>query len=321
MGKKAYQTRFTHLATLKKILKEKNKKCLFPCIGDLVRRGVVLKRFSDEDDIPGRQEATRYIAGWFKYVGVSEEVCLEWMTEYSLDVLSAISSSSKSQIRHSTKSNIRYIYRADLPFDCGCMNNPFKASCRRTCPIYKEMLDKYEERMAREANRDYDIEIEDGREYDESKIEKTTIKDQYSEQFEEAWELAEKLIEEGVPRKKIINILNERGLRTRTGRKWTYAILGVELKNLPYQIETGTRTKPQIISVKELYKEQFERGRKFALNLIRQNIPRQEVVRRLNEKEFKTRTGKKWTTPILRAELKQLKSKDEKRKGKKRKGR
>jgi len=314
MSKRAYRIYFKHSDTLKKILKEK-KKCLFPCIADLVRRGVALNRFSDEDDIPERQEVTRYIAGWFKYVGVPEEVCREWMTKYCPDALSAISSSSKSQIRHSTKSNIRYIYRADLPFDCGCMNNPFKASCKRTCPIYKEMLYKHKERMEREAVRNYDVEIEDGREYDELKIEKTTIKELYSEQFEKAWEAVEELIQEDLPRKKIVDILNERGLRTRTGRKWTYAILGVELKNLPYQIETGTRTKPQIISVKELYKEQFEKGWKFALNLIRHGIHRREVVRRLNENEFKTRTGKKWTTPILRAEMRMHKDKDKKRKG------
>jgi hypothetical protein len=311
MGRKVYKTRFKHVDALKVILRGINKRYMFPCIGDLVRRGVVFTRFSDDDRIPGRQDVTRYIACWFKYIGVSEAVCQEWMAKYALDVLSAISSSSKSQIRHSTKSNVRYIYREDIAFDCGCKVNPFKASCRESCPLYKEMLHKYEVRMAEEADRDYDAEIEDGREYDESKLGRPSVKEQYSEQFEKAWELVEKLVKEGVPRKKIINILNERGLRTRTGRKWTYAILGVELKNLPYQLETGKRTKPQAISVKEIYHEQFEKGWEFALDLIRQETPRQEVVRCLNEHGFKTRTGKEWTTPILRAELKLHKNKDE----------
>lgn len=295
--------------TLKEILREINKRAMVPCIGDLVRRGIVFNRFSDDEDIPGRQEVTRYIASWFRYVGISEETCLQWMTEYSLDVLSAISDSSKSQIRHSTKSNIRYIYRDNISFNCGCKDNLFKASCRESCPLYEEMLHNYEDRMTRDTDRVYDAEIEDGREYDESKIEKPRIKDQYSEQFEKAWEVVQKLIKEGLPRKKIVNILNESGLRTRTGRKWTYAILGVELKNLPYQIETGKRTKPQAISIKEIYKEQFEKGWKFALDLIRMDTPRHEVVRSLNDHGFKTRTGKPWTTPILRAELKLHKDK------------
>jgi len=216
-----------HLNRLKIILKENNKRCLFPCIKDMVNNGFTLKRFSTEDHKPSRQDITQYIAAWFKYIGVSSDECWDWMSEYCLDILSTLSSSSNSQIRHSTKSNIKYIYNSDVPFDCGCENNHFKASCDQNCPAYKEMYDRdKKKREVRDINQSYETEGKDN----EVELQKFSIKDKYRDQFEKAMEIANNHIKTGVSKQKILTLLNESEFKTRTGKKWSYSILGNELR-------------------------------------------------------------------------------------------
>lgn len=220
----------SHLKALKKILQSKQKNSLFLCVNDLVKNGLTLSRFSGEQRRPSRQDITQFIAAWFKYIGVSPDECREWMIEYCLDKLSVISSSSKSQIRHSTKSNIKYIYRSDVTFDCGCENNVFKAVCDRNCPVYDEMDEKYQERIAREANKSYEIITRPSK--PEVMLPPPLVKEQYKDQFEKALEVAINCRKQGDKIKKIVELLNAQDLKTRTGRKWTYPLLQNELKKL-----------------------------------------------------------------------------------------
>ena len=219
---------FNHSNTLKKILKEKEK-YLFPCIEDIIKNGLIQERFSEDEYLPSRQDVTRYLAKWFKYIEIPSEICRDWMIPYVIDILSSISSSSPSQIRHSTKSNIRYIYNSNLSFDCGCEENILKADCESTCPLYLKMLDNHKKRKEKEADRSYIVEIEDGRIYDEED-KKNEIKNKYMEQFEKSWEKACQLLKKGIPKKEVVIILNDQGFKTRTGKKWTYPTLVVELK-------------------------------------------------------------------------------------------
>lgn len=219
-----------HLNRLKQILRKCDEKYLFTCIKDLVTNGLNSQRFSSEDHGPTRQEITQYILTWFKYTGICADECRDWMIEYSLDVLSGISSSSKSQIRHSTKSNIKYIYNSDVSFECGCENNIFKASCDRNCPLYKEMSDKYTERKAREAKRSYEPERQP-RDIGVG-IEKLSVKETYRDQFEKALEIVKDHVKKGISKQDIVIFLNDSGFTTRTGRRWTYTILQSELKKL-----------------------------------------------------------------------------------------
>lgn len=295
-----------HLKALKKILKSKPTNSLFLCVKDLVRNGLTLSRFAGEERKPSRQDITQFIAAWFKYIGISAEQCRDWMIEYCLDILSVISSSSKSQIRHSTKSNIKYIYRADVTFDCGCENNPFKALCDRNCPVYDEMYEKYKERMEREANKTYEI----IRETPEKKVifQPLSVKEQYRDQFEKALEVISNCVKEGIAIKDIVKLLNDREFKTRTGKKWTYSVLQIELKRHP-EIINKTLEKKVIkkpLPVKEQYIDQFEKALESIDNYIKQGISKKDIVKLLNEREFKTRTGKKWTDPILQIELKKL---------------
>lgn len=219
------------LNNLRKLFASNNDEHLFPCIRDLVANGLDLERFTDGDRIPSRQDITHYIAAWSKYVGLSSDECLEWMSEYCISVLSAISSSSKSQIRHSTKGIIKYIYKSDFTFNCLCEKNRFKATCDSKCSIYDE--------MSQIANRNETLDIVESHKKvndhlvsNEIVPQKRSIKDEHKEQFDKALEVARYQLKQGVSKKEIVSLLNDRGFKTRTGRDWSYSILGIELNKL-----------------------------------------------------------------------------------------
>jgi len=219
-----------NLKGLRKALEENNKGRLFHCIKDLVTNGLSLERFPEGERTPSRQDLTQFLAAWFKYIGISADECRDWMNRYCVDVLSSISSSSPSKIRHSTKSNIKYIYKSDTTLDCRCENNPFKTDCDRNCPVYEEMLGKYREAKAREANISYEIEGRNKVEDEEKEPSAPSVREQYRDQFEEAVKTAHECATRGVPHRKIVAFLNDRGFKTRSGKKWTYSLLGNELR-------------------------------------------------------------------------------------------
>jgi hypothetical protein len=218
-----------YLDTLKTLFINCNNTSIFPCIKDLAANGLQLERFSNAERIPSRQDVTQYLAAWFNYSGLSSEACQEWMIEYCMDVLSAISASSKSKIRHSTKSNIKYIYTSDVTFNCNCEKNPFKTTCEPTCPVYKEMADLAKAREAAgppkfyERKRDPEI-IRD------IVLPPPSVKDEYRDQFKRALEVAQDHLNQWVPKKKIVTLLNADGFKTRTGKKWSYSTLVNELR-------------------------------------------------------------------------------------------
>ena len=226
-----------YLKTLRELLGEKKNTCLFPCIRDLVANGLDPARFSDEDNTPTRQDVTQHMTAWFKYIGMSPSECRQWMIDYCTGVLSAISSSSNSQIRHSTKSNIKYIYSSDVSFDCGCEKNRFKASCERTCPVYKEMAIRATERETKHSIQSDATTVEPRARDSEIAPKITSVKDTYRGQFEKAIEVALKHLNKGVSKQKVVSLLNNSGFKTRTGKRWSYSILGNELRKLNRSID------------------------------------------------------------------------------------
>jgi len=225
-----------YLNRLRKMLTENNEKYLFLCIRDLVANGLTLERFTNEDNIPSRQDITQYIAAWFKYIGLSSDECWQWMTEYCIGMLSDISSSSKSRIRHSTKCNIKYIYKSDVTFDCRCKKNRFKAPCEPKCPIYEEMAHRAKESEIANIVESYETIVEH-RVADEIAPIKHSIKDEYRDQFEKAIEVAQHHLKHLVSKKEIVNLLNGSKFKTRTGKKWSYSILANELRKLNRNID------------------------------------------------------------------------------------
>ncbi len=57
-------------------------------------------------------------------------------------------------------------------------------------------------------------------------------KEKYRDQFKKAMEVAHNQIKQRVSKKEIVNLLNNSGFKTRTGKKWSYAILMSELSKL-----------------------------------------------------------------------------------------
>ena len=129
-------------------------------------------------------------------------------------------------MRHSTKSNLRYIYRSAVPFLCHGANNPFRAHCCPECPVYADMEAKrqaiaIELAQPRPAFRPPD-----------PVIVSLPVKVANQEQFQTGLRLALDEVRKGTKMRRIVELLNERGLKTRTGREWKYAILRNELEAL-----------------------------------------------------------------------------------------
>ena len=215
------------------LLKKQAELKLFSCIRELITEGLHPERLPPGDLSPTRQDVTQFVAAWFRHTGVPQDICEEWMIPYCTERLSAISASSLSQIRHSTKSNIKYIYKSQVPFECAGKNNSLKASCTGTCPLFEEMTEKHQQKMAEQVEmveRQYEPERLDPKAVDAGAPAPGFLKDQYREQFVKAMAFVCDQEGKGIKRKIITDQLNEKGFKTRTGRKWTPAILASELK-------------------------------------------------------------------------------------------
>jgi hypothetical protein len=196
---------------------------LFPCVEDLVGNGPNLTRFQAEGAIPNRQEMTQYLAAWGRSVGLDEENCRTWLTDYAVTILSAISRSSPSAIRHSTKSNVRYIYRSEIPFVCGRESNRCRARCEPHCPVYEAMAGKtLEGELARLKPRPEPTPT----------VQLLPVKARYRQEFEASLEMVRTALAGGETIADILQRLQEQGMKTRTGRSWTETTLRTEIRKL-----------------------------------------------------------------------------------------
>lgn len=207
-----------HLQKLMEIIVKENKSEPFICIKDLVENGLSLDRFADDSYKPCRHEITLFLASWCKLAGFEAEAYRDWLTNYCVDVLSEISSSSASQIRHSTTSSINYIHRSDIPFLCNCENNVSKALCSSNCPIYDEMKDVYLRNL--EAEQKKIEEYQRIKEENKPDPKSLSVTKRYEKQFEEAVALTKQYLEKGHTKKEIATFLNEKGYKTRRGYDW-----------------------------------------------------------------------------------------------------
>jgi len=214
------------LAALKEMFHEGGYDNIYPCIQDLVEHALDPSRFSPGDQTPNRQDITHYLATWCRHAGLTEAACRSWMTEYCAERLAPISKTSAAGIRHSTKSNVKYIYQAGIVFVCEREQNRFRAACAHDCPAYAGMPAIIDElRRERSANL-------------KERLERTalpppmSVKQIHQEQFNEALQLVRRELELGADKSAILALLNERGMKTRTGRPWTTAILTKEIGSL-----------------------------------------------------------------------------------------
>ncbi|MBF0496024.1 MAG: hypothetical protein HQK58_05530 [Deltaproteobacteria bacterium] len=346
-----------YLTSLKQLLVEHGQDRLFPCIEDLAANGLSPERFSPQESQPSRQDITQYLTAWFKHIGFLPDDCQSWLIEYCLGMLSAISSSSASQIRHSTKSNMKYIYGCDIPFYCGREHNPLKAQCRQACPAYQDMAVPPE---SSELRKPVPKAISDRMEQVENSISRepqalpVPVNLKYREQFHQALATAVELIQQGKPKKRVVKALNDQRFKTRTGRAWTYSVLQVELARYFHEMDEQAQEDSEYSIVQAIlvscdtdevispppelglgrsapasqtgvqavdaagarpsalggqtpkakdYRLQVTDALDSAAELLKQGIPKTKVVRMLNQRGFRTKTGKEWSYPNLQAEL------------------
>lgn len=220
--------RIGFLDSLRALLADRGKDALFPCIQDLVTSGLRTSRFSPAEGVPNRQDVTQYLAAWSRFAGLDQETCRRWLSDFAVTMLASISKSSPSAIRHSTKSNVKYIYRDEVAFACGCEANQFRARCSDTCPVYEEMKRtpvKAKGEGAGAACSAFPDELEE--------FPTARVKERFREQFEAAAELVLHELGKGTKKVAIVEILNQQGMKTRTGREWTVGILAAEIRKLP----------------------------------------------------------------------------------------
>jgi len=60
----------------------------------------------------------------------------------------------------------------------------------------------------------------------------------------------------------------------------------------------------ETLSVKQKYRDQFEKALEVVQDQIKKGVAIPDIVVLLNDRAFKTRTGRKWTYSILQSELK-----------------
>ncbi len=211
-----------YLQKLLDLVKKNNKNEPFVCIQDLVKNGLSLDRFTPDNVAkPCRHEIAIFLAAWCRFAGFEPEMYREWLTNYCVDILSKISSSSPSRIRHSTKSSIKYIHRSKVSFVCGCENNIFRAHCSSNCPIYDEMKKTYLQRLDSEQKR---IEAYQKKaEVDKPDPESLPVLQRYEKQFIESVGIIEERLKNGDTKKAIATFLHTEGYKTRTGREWKAA--------------------------------------------------------------------------------------------------
>ena len=191
----------------------------FLCIKDLAENGLSLDRFTSGEHRPNRSEATLFLAASCKRMGLAPETYRDWLIDYSVDVLSGVSSSSASTIRHSTKSSIQFTHRSDVTFSCNCQHNVFKAHCSSDCPIYRDMGEIRLLNIEFEKTRVSGVSQQVREEYIPDP-ESLPVTKRYRKQFDEAVVLIAQQLAEGHTKKEISAFLNEKGYKTITGGEW-----------------------------------------------------------------------------------------------------
>jgi len=293
-----------------KIIGKKAYDDAFKCIKDIINNNrLYLDRFTEGSHRPNRQKITLFLASWCKLIGLNPEDYREWLIDYCVDVLSAISSSKPSQIRHSTKSIIKYIHRSDVQFICNCEHNILKAACSKDCPIYEKMHDIYlfnleEKKKLIEKYQNVSSDVT---------TEPVPViiprKKKYKEQFDKAITLIKQYLDKGYTKQKIAVMLNEEGYKTSTGYEWKLSTITRIAEKNDWIPEHKKRNKKDSseksafsakkISIRKKYKEQFDK----AISLIKQYLEKghtyNEIVTMLNEEGYKTSAGFVWTPNIL----------------------
>lgn len=228
-----------YLQRIGDILDVRINEYLFPCIEDLLLNGLSQERFAEGEGMPNRQKVTEFLARWCNFTGMSQEQCLDWLTEFALEVLSSRSRSGPSAIRHGTKSMTRYVYSQNKSFLCGCEMNSFHLRCETNCIIYVHQKNEYSvQEQKSKALYESILSKADNENREADKIH-AKLKDKYREQYEKALQVIKEEIANGSSNKMILNILLDAGFKSITGKQWTMSLVFNERKKLQSRVDSS----------------------------------------------------------------------------------
>lgn len=284
-----------YLQKLMAILKANGIPEPYACIVDVVQNGVCLDRFTADDLRTNRNNMTIFLAAWCRHVGLTPDVYSDWLLDYSVDILSRISSSKPSHIRHNTKSIIKYIHRSDVPFVCNCQHNVFKAVCSPGCPVYPEMESVYLHNIEMKRQRREEFERQNAIDHPPPDPETLPVTKRNKKQFEEAIALIEKSLKEGMKKKEIAVLLNESGFVTMYGKVWTPTIVSTVCDR--HGLVFIRRNQQKVKSSREqlaLYRQQQDDVGALIVQCFSEGKTADEICLQLNEKGYRTVTGCFW---------------------------
>jgi hypothetical protein len=207
------------LTMLKGFVEPKGVASIPAWLEDLILAGPRLELWKPPDGRVNRMMLTEFLARWMKNAGMAEEEAVAWLLPYSCEVLAAYSQSGMSMIRHGTKANVRWVYKSNLRFDFDDIARVAAADNPHDLPAYMPVARIWYDRLWEEKDRRR-------REYVPPVFEPfIPVKKRHREQFEKALALARQKQAEGESCRVIADLLNEQGLLTKTGRKWTQSIV------------------------------------------------------------------------------------------------
>ena len=209
------------------MLGDRDKSAIYICIRDLLEHGLDEARFAEGKIKPNLQDITQYLAAWSRHASFTEVESGDWLIDYCTNKISSLSKRSPAAITHSTKSNIRYIYRSAVPFLCNCADNRFRVHCSSDCPVYADMQIKLQEK-AHELMHPRAV-LQTRTTIIEPVI---SLKAGFKEQLNDGMRIALDEVRKGTVLADIAKILNERGFKTITGRKWHSANVSYELQKI-----------------------------------------------------------------------------------------
>jgi len=207
---------------------------VYACLQDLFEHGPIGTRGGPAvDHRPSRSDITHYLAKWSRAAGLTQEAALEWLGAYALDVLAAISTSSAGAIRHNTKGIVKFVYQSGYPFNCAKEQNPLHCRCDPQCPVYAQPEQPLPRpapvpapaRPGIRAKRKVAEPAPEAGEASTPQVWQGRVKDQYRERHEKALIVIQEMRAAGHKPGAILEHLNRESLPTKTGRKWTAALL------------------------------------------------------------------------------------------------
>jgi hypothetical protein len=216
----------TFLERLNRLVEKTNRTIPF-WLEDLLLRGPRLEEWQGTNR-PNRVAVTEFLARWLKFAGLSQDECLQWLMPYCCEVLAVYSKSSPSNIRHGTKANTRWVYASAFPFDFEAMVRDLPETVFQGQPAYFPVFEKWREELLQmkiKARESYVPPVI---------IPYVPVKERFKEQFQKGVEFARGQKTEGARLTRIVELLNEHGFLTKTGRKWTIAALSQALRPDPW---------------------------------------------------------------------------------------